>query len=189
MPVLFERDDNWFGPAKWTTRLWLILRALFGTTSLWLKFMAIDHISLASDTIISLSMPIFVFVFARLLLNERFGRVHVMALMISIVGIALASDIVATLKQSTQSTYDLNGTSTGRNEEDSSGYIKGVILEVVSTIIGALAFIFIRMASRVSCFSSNHHLLYSLDDQRTPHRDPVQPMLDRSTRAVADCLP
>ena len=71
----------------------MAIRALSGTTNIFLFYSALQYIPLAEATIFSLSVPVFVFIFARIFLKEPFGRWHVAALVLSIVGIALASKI------------------------------------------------------------------------------------------------
>lgn len=71
----------------------MLLRGLSGCTSLFFRYSSVTYISLADTTIILLSMPVFVFIFARIFLGEQFGRFHVLALVLSIVGIAFASKI------------------------------------------------------------------------------------------------
>lgn len=92
-PLVAESGYNWFGPNCWWFRLWILLRALFGATSLLFKFSSLNYISLANSTIIGLSSPIFVFIFARIFLKEPFGRYHAISLCLSVVGVGFASKI------------------------------------------------------------------------------------------------
>ena len=90
---MLESNEPWFSENNWWWRLWMLLRGLFGCTSLFFRYSAVTYISLADTTIIMLSMPVFVFIFARIFLGEQFGRYHVLALCLSTVGIAFASKI------------------------------------------------------------------------------------------------
>lgn len=92
-PVVLESKEPWFGENNWWWRLWMLLRGVSGCTSLFFRYSAVTYISLADTTIIILSMPVFVFIFARIFLGEQFGRYHILAFLLSLVGIAFASKV------------------------------------------------------------------------------------------------
>lgn len=91
VPVAWEQNTNFFGTRK--NRPFLVLRGLAGATSLFCRYSALNYMGLADTTIIILSMPVFVFIFARIFLKEAFGRFHVISLCLSIVGIVFASKL------------------------------------------------------------------------------------------------
>ncbi len=93
IPLVLDTGDPLFGPPSWWFRLWMLLRGLFGGAALLFKFYALEHISMANTTVIILSTPVFVFLFARLLLGEPFGRYHLLSLVLSLSGIATASKL------------------------------------------------------------------------------------------------
>lgn len=105
-PLMIESGKNWFGPNSWWFRICILLRALFGATSLYLKFCSLNYISLANSTIIGLSSPIFVFIFARIILNESFTIFHAISLLLSLVGIGFATKIDSIFLTSQQQTVD-----------------------------------------------------------------------------------
>lgn len=92
-PVVLESKEPWFGENNWWWRLWMLLRGVSGCTSLFFRYSAVTYISLADTTIIILSMPVFVFIFARIFLGEQFGRYHILAFLLSLIGIAFASKV------------------------------------------------------------------------------------------------
>ena len=69
------------------------VRGLAGTSTIFFLYSAVKYIPLADATIFLLSVPVFVFIFARCILHEPFGRWHVVALVLSLLGIGLASKI------------------------------------------------------------------------------------------------
>nr|XP_046916556.1 solute carrier family 35 member G1-like [Dermatophagoides farinae] len=90
-PLALESPQPLFGMSG--TYLWIALRGLAGGTSVFCRYSALHYMSMADSTIIILSMPVFVFVFARIFLKEHFGPYHVLALVMSIVGIIFASKL------------------------------------------------------------------------------------------------
>lgn len=91
--LLETRGVNWLGPSSWNWRLWMLIRSVAGCTNLFFHYSAVKYISLADTTTICLWTPVVVFIFARLFLKEPFGRWHLLALVVSSVGVALASKI------------------------------------------------------------------------------------------------
>ncbi|KPM02547.1 solute carrier family 35-like protein 2 [Sarcoptes scabiei] len=88
-PLAWESSQPLFG--RMDSFIWIALRGLAGGTSVFCRYSALHYMSMADSTIIILSMPVFVFVFARIFLKENFGRYHVLALILSIIGIMFAS--------------------------------------------------------------------------------------------------
>ncbi|CAG2174279.1 unnamed protein product, partial [Oppiella nova] len=73
IPVVMEIKSNPFGPSK--SRIWLILRGIAGATSLYFRYSALHYMSIANATVIVLSMPVFVFIFAKIFLKESFVNI------------------------------------------------------------------------------------------------------------------
>lgn len=186
IPLVLDTGDPLFGPASWWFRLWMLLRGLFGGAALLFKFYALEHISMANTTVIILSTPVFVFLFARLLLGEPFGRYHLLSLVLSLSGIAAASKLHLLLISDdngfiNNSTTTVNGStstmaffitttttttvfpiiinssvtsmvinSTAGGDDDNglinshSHSLLGNCYALLSTILGAMVFVFIR---------------------------------------------
>lgn len=118
---------------------------------------------MADSTIIILSMPVFVFVLARIFLKERFGRFHVVALCMSIVGIMFASKIEDIVAKSFYPSDDdpknqtiLNSTVVPDNDTDDDSFITklfyndqflGTLFSMGSTVVGSFVYIIIRKVS------------------------------------------
>ena len=135
----------------------MAIRALSGTTNIFLFYSALQYIPLAEATIFSLSVPVFVFIFARIFLKEPFGRWHVAALVLSIVGIALASKIdfgsliggsavgTAAITNVTQNgTLFTSEPSPAEEEEDSSGRLIGIAFCIGSVATASFVYVALR---------------------------------------------
>lgn len=159
-PSVLESGQPIFGPSAWSFRLWMLLRGLFGSGATLLKYHALSYISLANVTVVTLSTPIFVFAFARLLLREAFGRYHALSLVLSLLGIALASKVhlmLSELGESPLSAHpgqalgNYSGNLTDLIEKDSSetggAHLRtliGNLFALGSTVLTALVFVFLR---------------------------------------------
>lgn len=143
-PLAFESGQPMFGYPR--NRVMLVLRGIVGGTSIFCRFNALHYISMADSTVIILAMPVFVFVFARIFLKERFGRFHAAALVISMVGILLASNVEEIIEelrgQSPNVTLPANATIAVNIS--SKKRITGTLFSVASTLIGSLVYIVIR---------------------------------------------
>ncbi|PIK37877.1 putative solute carrier family 35 member G1 [Apostichopus japonicus] len=69
----------------------LFFRAFSGTLAVCLFYYAIDHMRLGDVTAIALSAPVFVGIFAKLILKETFGYVDCILVMVVIAGVVLIS--------------------------------------------------------------------------------------------------
>ncbi len=103
-----------------------------------------QHISLANATVIRQSSPVFVFVFARIFLKESFTRYHGISLMLSLVGISLASKMhVLFLGSATEPSVELtlgNATlNTFDNHNDQTFYFSAETLHILLGNIYAFA--------------------------------------------------
>lgn len=135
-PVLLDSGEPWLGPSNWTFRLCILARGSFGATAMLFKFYAMQHISLANATVIRQSSPVFVFVLARIFLKETFTRYHGISLVLSLVGIALASKLhVILLESGSSSPVELmlsNVTAVDFEKEvHSSSYFKPEVLHIL----------------------------------------------------------
>lgn len=167
-PLALEANQPLFGFPG--TRLWLVLRGLAGGTSVFFRYSALNYISMADSTIIILSMPVFVFVFARIFLKERFGRFHVVSLLMSIVGILLASKIEHIIKEFTQDSSTavetatvlfnstINGTDSTVATKPTQSRLFGTIFSLGSTLIGSLVYIIIRKVSEKDFWTATYPL-------------------------------
>ena len=117
----------------------MLLRGVCGATSLFFRYSAVSYISLADTTIIVLSLPVFVFIFARIFLKEPFGRFHVIALILSLVGICFASKIEFLFG----SGNDLEGTDI-ETETSRQNQLLGTSFAIGAMIIGSLVYVFVR---------------------------------------------
>ena len=160
-PVVLESGHSFLGDGSLIWFFWMILRGVSGCTSLFFRYSAVTYISLANTTIIMLSMPVFVFIFARIFLKEQFGRFHALALVMSIVGISFASKIEvlfgknSDFSNSTTLTHGHNETHHYQNstlideeEEDSTAktndQLIGSLFACGAMCIGSLVYITVR---------------------------------------------
>ncbi len=148
-----ESNESWFGPSSWSWRFWMLVRSVTGTTNIFLFYLAIQYIPLANATIFMLSVPVFVFIFARIILQEPFGKWHAFAMVISTVGIALASKIDFL---SIFGGGDSNGKTSSNSEnsthkeEDSSG-LSNNLIGVILCLICILTMSFVYISLRKVC--------------------------------------
>ncbi|KAH9395246.1 hypothetical protein TYRP_021005 [Tyrophagus putrescentiae] len=204
IPLVLDTGDPLFGPASWWFRLWMLLRGLFGGAALLFKFYALEHISMANTTVIILSTPVFVFLFARLLLGEPFGRYHLLSLVLSLSGIATASKLhlllisdggvdniinnstIVNKSTSTMTFITITSTvfptiinsssvtsmminSTAVDGGDDNGLINssgssshsllGNCYALLSTILGAMVFVFIRKVGPTEMSTVHHSII------------------------------
>lgn len=133
-PLLMETRENPFGPSN--LRHWLILRGLAGASSLYFRYSALHYMSIGDATVIVLSMPVFVCIFARICLKESCGVFHVLALAVTIIGIAFTSKL-AIIFGSTEETIKNSGI-------DSRKEIIGLLCSLGATLIGSSAYVIVR---------------------------------------------
>lgn len=130
IPMLITADVAWFGPRD--KRHFLLLRGIAGATSLYLRYSALHYLPIANATVIVLSMPVFVCIFARIFLKEPCGIFHCVAIGITFVGIGFTTKISALV---------------GLTESDGidrSGEITGLLYSMGATLVGASVYIFVR---------------------------------------------
>lgn len=135
IPMVFTANVNPFGPkGNWTIRAFLLLRGFAGASSLLLRYSALRYLPIANATVIILSMPVFVCIFARVFLKESCGIFHIVSIAITLLGIAFTSklDIILGL------TSSLTAGLTGKDE------FWGLLFSMGATLIGASVYIFVR---------------------------------------------
>ncbi|XP_054925870.2 solute carrier family 35 member G1-like [Dermacentor andersoni] len=110
-------------------RALLVLRGLLGATSLFLRFYAIHHMPIADASVIIFSVPVFVSALARIFLKEPCGLFHVVAVLVTLVGLALITKLPLLF----------GGVSEARFLQS-----RGVIAALSSTVFGASVYIVVR---------------------------------------------
>ena len=86
IPLIIRRGESPFPKGK---RIMLVLRSVFGCTSLLLQFYAFQHMPLADASVIVFSAPVFVAVFARLFLREPCGAFQACLILLTLMGVLL----------------------------------------------------------------------------------------------------
>jgi drug/metabolite transporter (DMT)-like permease len=140
-----ELRQNPFGPSN--LRHWLIIRGLAGATSLYFRYWALHYMSIADATVIALSMPVFVCIFARIFLKEPFGLFHVLALFLTLIGITFTSKIAFIFVSSEEDNI--------KTEDDNRKRMIGLIISLGATIIGSSIYVIIRKVIIIFMFVLN----------------------------------
>ncbi|MCL4156990.1 UNVERIFIED_CONTAM: hypothetical protein GTU68_030645 [Idotea baltica] len=86
LPLVIARGDTLFPKGQ---RCILILRGIFGTTSLLLQFYAFQHLALGDASVIVFSAPVFVALFARIFLKEACGLFQASLILLTLAGVTL----------------------------------------------------------------------------------------------------
>jgi drug/metabolite transporter (DMT)-like permease len=131
---MLESNSHPFGPSN--LRHWLILRGIAGATSLYFRYCALHYLPLADATVIILSMPIFVCIFARIFLKEPCGIFHCIALVATLTGIAFTTKL-AIIFGSSEEEIKKSGI-------DSKKEIIGLLYSMGATLVGSVAYIIVR---------------------------------------------
>ncbi|CAG2103094.1 unnamed protein product, partial [Medioppia subpectinata] len=161
LPVVMEVKGSPFGPSK--SRLWLVLRGVAGATSLYFRYNALHYMSIANATVIVLSMPVFVFIFAKIFLKESFanatvivlsmpvfvfifakiflkesfGLFHIFALFVTLIGITFASKVDLSFTHTDVRLLD-------SNRPDNHRQLIGVAFSIGATIVGSSVYVLVR---------------------------------------------
>lgn len=167
-PLALESPQPLFGCSG--TYLWIALRGLAGGTSVFCRYSALHYMSMADSTIIILSMPVFVFVFARIFLKEHFGPYHVLAFCMSIIGIVFASKlefifgksvqqenhpilntttIITTTTMATTANFSNNNETMDKTSSVLSDQLIGTLFSLGATLVGCFVYVIIRKVSRI----------------------------------------
>ncbi|KAI1291703.1 Solute carrier family 35 member G1 [Halotydeus destructor] len=133
-PLVVSCGENPFGPKH--LRHFIILRGLAGATSLYLRYCALQFLPIADATVIVLSMPVFVCIFARIFLKESCGLFHVVALAVTLIGIGFTTKLNIIFHSSVEEA-EAAGIN-ARNE------IYGLASGMGATLIGSSAYIIVR---------------------------------------------
>ena len=132
-----DQKKNPFGPKS--SRHWLVLRGLAGASSLYFRYSALQYMSIANATVIVLSMPVFVFIFARIFLKEPFGIFHILALLVSLIGITMTSKLAVIFTSSSDAIKEIG--------IDSKKEMMGLAFSLGATLIGSAAYVLVRKVS------------------------------------------
>lgn len=130
IPMIFTAGVNPWGPRD--KRHFLILRGIAGASSLYLRYSALHYLPIANATVVVLSMPVFVCIFARIFLKEPCGIFHVVALAVTLIGIGFTTKI---------------STLIGLTEDEGVDKYKemlGLAYSMGATLIGSSVYIFVR---------------------------------------------
>jgi len=130
VPMMITAEVNPWGPRN--KRHFLILRGIAGASSLYLRYSALHYLPIANATVIVLSMPVFVCIFAKIFLKEPCGIFHCVAIGVTLIGIGFTAKIGALV-----GITDSSGV-------DTSKEMMGLIYSMGATLIGASVYIFVR---------------------------------------------
>lgn len=134
LPLVLSCGENPFGPRH--LRHYIIIRGIAGATSLYLRYCALQYLPLADATVIVLSMPVFVCIFARIFLKEPCGIFHVIALAVTLIGIGFTTKLNIIFNSSSE-----EAEAAGINTQNE---IYGLASGMGATLIGSSAYILVR---------------------------------------------
>jgi len=139
-PIVSDlRKENIFGPSN--LRHWIILRGLAGASSLYLRYSTLHYLPISNATVIVLSMPVFVCIFGRIFLKEACGFFHVVALGVTLIGIAFTSKLDVILGK--------NDDSDPNKAIDRQHEIYGLVSGLGATLVGSSAYIIVRKVKQL----------------------------------------
>ncbi|XP_022252300.1 solute carrier family 35 member G1-like [Limulus polyphemus] len=136
LPLLIHSKQEPF--VRRDVRLMVFLHGIFGSLALFLRFYAYHFLPIADVSVIELSDPIFVAIFARIFLNEPCGWFQSILIVFTIFGITLMTKLPLQFLQSEES-IDV---STGVR-------IFGIAMALGSRIFASLVYIVIRKVKDV----------------------------------------
>ena len=130
IPMVITANVNPFGPQD--KRWLLVLRGFAGATSLYMRYFALRFLPIANATVIVLSMPVFVSIFARIFLKEPCGVFHAITLGVTLIGIAFTAklNVIMGLSETL--------------EMESSQELYGLLYSMGATLVGSSVYIFVR---------------------------------------------
>ncbi|KAM5236463.1 solute carrier family 35 member G1-like [Ctenodactylus gundi] len=142
IPCLIYRKTGFMGPKG--QRIFLLLRGVFGSTSMILMYYAYQATSLADATVISFSCPVFTSMFAWIFLKEKYSLWDVVFTVFAIAGVIL---IVRP--------PFLFGSNTSGMEGSYSVHLKGTFAAVGHAVFAAVTLVILRkMGKSVDYFLS-----------------------------------
>ncbi|XP_063368322.1 solute carrier family 35 member G1 [Cydia amplana] len=131
IPIVIYTNQPIFPKGK---RLMLALRSLMGTVGLLSSFYAFRHMPLADASVIVFSVPVFVSIFACVLLKEPCGIWNIVSIILTLLGVILITNPPFLF---------------GGDEEVHQNYhyntVKGALAAFGSTIFGANAYVLLRI--------------------------------------------
>lgn len=130
IPMIITAGVNPLGPKE--KRHLLLLRGIAGASSLYLRYSALHYLPIANATVIVLSMPVFVCIFARVFLKEPCGIFHCVSIGITLIGIGFTANIPGLFGLTPDESAD-------RSKE-----LIGLVYSMGATLIGASVYIFVR---------------------------------------------
>ncbi|XP_042910579.1 solute carrier family 35 member G1-like [Parasteatoda tepidariorum] len=92
LPMVVKKGGNLLGP-KSSTKYWLLLCGFFDAITVYLSFISFRYLPLSDATVLTSSVPVFVTIAARIFLKEKCGTFQIIAIAISVVGVALVSKV------------------------------------------------------------------------------------------------
>ncbi|XP_053211886.1 pseudopaline exporter CntI-like [Panonychus citri] len=125
---------NILGPRN--LRLWVLLRGVAGATSVYLRYCALQYLPIANATIIVLSMPVFVCILARVFLKEPCGVFHVIALAVTLLGIAFTAKLNVIFGSSEEEAADAG--------IDKTAHLLGLAAGMGATLVGSSSYVIVR---------------------------------------------
>ncbi|XP_074597855.1 serine/threonine-protein kinase polo [Brevipalpus obovatus] len=126
--------DDVFAPPD--CRRWVLLRGIVGATSNYLRYVTLHLLPLANATVITLSMPVFVCIFARIFLKEAFGIFHIVSLAVTLIGIGFTAKLDVIFGTALPG-EDVSGI-------DRTTQLYGLACGMATTIIGSSSYILVR---------------------------------------------
>lgn len=92
LPMVVKNGKSIFGPDK-TTKYWFLLCGIFDAVTVYFSFISFRYLPLSDATVLTSSVPVFVTISARIFLKEKCGTFQVLAIVISVLGVALVSKV------------------------------------------------------------------------------------------------
>ncbi|KAL7648195.1 UNVERIFIED_CONTAM: hypothetical protein RMT77_000098 [Armadillidium vulgare] len=132
LPLVIARRESLFPKGQ---RFLLLLRGIFGTTSLLLQFYSFQHLPLGDASVIVFSAPVFVTLFARIFLKEACGVFQTVLILLTLFGVVLI----------TRPPW-LLGSFSGNY---TSSEWKGAIAAFTGTIVAANVYVLLRVLKNI----------------------------------------
>ncbi|KAG8180186.1 hypothetical protein JTE90_017702 [Oedothorax gibbosus] len=104
LPMVVKGGLNVLGPHK-ETKYWFLLCGIFDAVTVYLSFISFRRLPLSDATVITSSVPVFVTVSARIFLKEKCGTCQVVAIAISVAGVAMVSKVPLLMAERTEDIY------------------------------------------------------------------------------------
>lgn len=92
LPMVVKHGKSVFGPEK-STKYWFLLCGIFDAVTVYFNFMSFRYLPLSDATVLTSSVPVFVTISARIFLKEKCGTFQILAIAISVLGVALVSKV------------------------------------------------------------------------------------------------